>query len=273
MVAAPAPTPEPLPPPPASPPPSPLPAPAWERRPPAPPRRKGYAHPPTEVPANLVEAAWFARTPLKVQFGKDNQAWAFTLFGTIQADYITDTTRSYNDFIGQSLVARSDTYEGTTGRTQFGMRNTRVGFLLDSPAIGSVTSVGGVPGRLRAAISRAFRTSPRGRRGSAGISETAYYNSPTARIRHAYLTLRNPVVDILAGQTFDVFGWQNFYAPCALLGRSEPAVFTLRAVPVVQELGAGGPVVVDIAFAAARPAQRDSRVPDLEGGLRLSIPG
>ena len=42
-------------------------------------------------------------------FGTGNQTWAFTVFGTIQADYITDTTRSYNDYIGQQLVARSDT--------------------------------------------------------------------------------------------------------------------------------------------------------------------
>ena len=39
----------------------------------------------------------------------------------------------------------------------------------------------------------------------------------TAR-RHAYLTLRNPYVDILAGQTFDVFGFQNFYLGASLLG-------------------------------------------------------
>jgi hypothetical protein len=50
------------------------------------------------------------------------------------------------------------------------------------------------------------------------ISENAYYNSPTFRVRHAYLTLRNPYVDVLAGQTFDVFGFQNFYTVTSLLG-------------------------------------------------------
>ena len=272
VIVAPPPAPAPLPPPPASPPPSPLPAPAGSRPPRPRARRKGTRHPLTEVPANLAEAGWFARQPLKVQFGKDKQAWAFTLFGTIQADYISDTTRSYNDYIGQSLVARNDTYEGTTGRTQFGMRNTRIGFLLDSPAIGSVTPSAVFQGDF-AGNQPSVPYVPPGSPGSAGISENAYYNSPTFRIRHAYLTLRNPIVDILAGQTFDVFGWQNFYAPCALLGRSEPDVFAHRAVPVVQSFGAGGPVVVDVAVEAARPAQRDSRVPDLEGGVRLSIPG
>ena len=76
-----------------------------------------------------------------------------------------DTTRSYNDYIGQSLVARDDTYEGTTGRTQFGMRNTRIGFLLDSPVHRQRDAVGGVPAATSRAISRRFRTSRRARRG------------------------------------------------------------------------------------------------------------
>ena len=272
VVVEPAPVPTPLPPPPPSPPPSPLPAPAWDV--PADPRTpEGYAHPLTEVPGSAqAETGWFTRQPLKVQFGKDKQAWAFTVFGTIQADYITDTTRSYNDFIGQSLVARDDTYEGTTGRTQFGMRNSRVGFLLDSPSIGSVT-----PSAVFQLDFSGNQPSvpyvPPGSPGEAGISEAAYYNSPTARIRHAYMTLRNPIVDILAGQTFDVFGWQNNYLSTSLLGIPNQTSSRNAQFRLSKSIGAGGPVVVDVAFAAARPAQRDSRVPDLEGGIRLSVPG
>ena len=59
--------------------------------------------------------------------GANDKSWAITFFGVIESNYITDTTRSYNESIGGSLVARDDTYEGTTGRTQFSMRNTRFG--------------------------------------------------------------------------------------------------------------------------------------------------
>ena len=152
------------------------------------------------------------------------------------------------------------------------MRNSRIGFLLDSPAIGSVTP-SAVFQLDFAGNQPSVPYVPPGSPGSAGISENAYYNSPTARIRHAYLTLRNPIVDILAGQTFDVFGWQNFYAPCALLGVPNQVSSRTAQFRLSKSFGAGGPVVVDIAFAAARPAQRDSRVPDLEGGVRVSIPG
>ena len=205
-------------------------------------------------------------------FGTGTQKWAFTVFGTIQADYITDTTRSYNDYIGQQVVARTDTLEGKEGRTQFGMRNTRIGFLLDSPAIGNT-----VPSAVFQMDFAGNQPSvpfvPPGSPGSAGISESAYYNSPTARVRHAYVTLRNPVVDILAGQTFDVFGWQNYYAPCALLGLPNQVSSRTAQFRLSRSFGAGGPVVVDVALAAARPGQRDSQIPDIEGGVRLSLPG
>jgi hypothetical protein len=54
--------------------------------------------------------------------GQRRQTWSIAFFGTIEADYITDSTRSYNEIIGGNLVARGDTYEGTVGRTQFSMR-------------------------------------------------------------------------------------------------------------------------------------------------------
>ena len=114
---------------------------------------------------------------------------------------------------------------------------------------------------------------PPGSPGEGGISEAAYYDSPTARVRHAYLTLRNPVVDILAGQTFDVFGWQNFYAPCALLGsrtrcRRAPRSSGCRAASApAGRWWSTSP--------SRRPAQGSAtrRVPDMEGGVRVSLPG
>lgn len=267
--------------PPAVPAPSPLPSPEPPPPvplPPAPTFVNGARTPeglpqPSEIPTQpTVETSWFTRTPLKVSFGTGTEKWAFTVFGTIQADYITDTTRSYNDYIGQQVVARTDTLEGKEGRTQFGMRNTRIGFLLDSPAIGNT-----VPSAVFQMDFAGNQPSvpfvPPGSPGSAGISESAYYNSPTARVRHAYLTLRNPVVDILAGQTFDVFGWQNYYAPCALLGLPNQVSSRTAQFRLSRSFGAGGPVVVDVALAAARPGQRDSQIPDIEGGVRVSLPG
>jgi len=68
--------------------------------------------------------------------GEAASRWAVTLYGFVEADLIYDTTRSYNDSIGSALVARKETYEGRNGRTQFSIRNTRLGFALESPQVG-----------------------------------------------------------------------------------------------------------------------------------------
>jgi hypothetical protein len=105
------------------------------------------------------------------------------------------------------------------------------------------------------------------------IPENAYYNSPTFRIRHAYLTAKSQYVDILAGQTFDVFGWQNYFAPLALLGLPNQTSSRTPQFRLSRSFGVGGPVSVDVAVAAARPGQRDSMVPDGEGGIKVNVNG
>jgi len=125
------------------------------------------------------------------------------IYGFVEADFIADSTRSYGDSIGSSLVARSDTYKGRAGRTQFSMRNTRLGLKFASPEIGGV--------RPSAVLEGDFF----GPSNIADTSENTVYSSPTFRVRHAYLTLDNDYVTVLAGQTYDVFGWQNYFFPAS----------------------------------------------------------
>ena len=92
-------------------------------------------------------------------------------------------------------------------------------------------------------------------------------------MRHAYVVLKSRFVDVLAGQTFDLFGWQNYYLAFSLLGL--PNQLSSRNVQfrLSRTFGAAGPVSVDVAVAAVRPAQRDSQVPDIQGGVRFSLNG
>ena len=186
-----------------------------------------------------------------------------TFYGFVEADFIGDSTRSYNDAIGSALVAHSYTYAGTVGRSQFSMRNTRLGFALQSPQIGNLRPSALIEGDF-------FGNQPSP---PAGVSETTFYDSPTFRIRHAYLKLDGGVVDFLAGQTYDVFGWQNYFFPCSaeFLGLPNQVFSRNTQVRLSRTFGADGPFSVDIAASAGRPAQRDSQVPDFEGGLRFSL--
>ena len=148
----------------------------------------------------------------------------------------------------------------TTGRSaarQFSMRNTRIGLAFQSPQIGNLRPSALIEGDF-------FGNQPSP---PTGVSESTFYNSPTFRIRHAYLKLDGGVVDLLAGQTYDVFGWQNYFFPCSaeFLGLPNQVFSRNTQLRLSRTFGADGPISVDIAVSAGRPAQRDSQVPDFEG--------
>lgn len=207
--------------------------------------------------------SWFARTPLTLSSGTGDQRFAVTFYGFIEADFINDSTRSYNDAIGSALVARKETYDGRVGRTQFTSRNTRIGMNFESPVVGGVHPSAVFEGDF---FGNQPATPPRS-------SESAYFDSPTFRIRHAYLKLQNDYVDVLAGQTYDVFGWQNFFFPATVefLGLPNELFSRTTQLRLSHTFGSSGPVSVDLAVAALRPVQRDSSVPDGNAGLRLSF--
>jgi hypothetical protein len=198
--------------------------------------------------AEAVAKSWFYREPISLKIGK---RLTFTLYGEVQADFIYDTTRSYGDTIGSGLVARSDTFEGTVGRFQASSRSSRFGLAMESQTIGGVT-----PSAILEADFAGDQPSS-----SVGSSERSYYDSPTFRLRHAYLNLDNDYLGVLIGQTDDVFGWQN----------TPSSTFRHTQLRLSHTFGKTSAVGLDFAAAALRPAQRDSRTPDAQAGLRFTV--
>ncbi|HEY2407497.1 MAG TPA: hypothetical protein VGI10_15910 [Polyangiaceae bacterium] len=248
---------------------APSPAPAWGPPPSAPAPIAPIA-PPAVVSAELPAAAtdetkapsWFSRPPLAITIGEGAKKFALTFFGFVEADYIYDSTRSYGDAIGRSLVARDDTYEGRAGRSQFSMRNTRLGLAFDSPVVDGVKPAALIEGDFFG-------------NGENSGSEAALYGSPTFRVRQAYLSLKNDYVDVLAGQSYDVFGWQNYFFPCSLEFLGLPNQLFSRSMQfrLSHSFVDLGPIKLELAAAAVRPAQRDSGTPDANAGLRVSLDG
>jgi hypothetical protein len=234
-------------------------APSVTARAESPPIALGTREAKTEAPPS-----WFSRTPLTLSSGTGKNRFAVTFYGFIEADFINDSTRSYGDAIGNSLVARKETYEGQVGRTQFSARNTRLGFLFESPEIGGISPSAVFEGDF-------FGNQPDK---PPDISESAYFDSPTFRIRHAYLKLKNDVVDVLAGQTYDVFGWQNYFFPCTMEFLGLPNQLFSRSTQLrLSHTFVAGSVAFDLAVAARRPVQRDSSIPDGNAGLRIAFDG
>ena len=144
------------------------------------------------------------------------------------------------------------------------MRNTRLGFAFESPRVGDVR-----PSAILEGDFFGHQSSP------PTTSEGTYFDSPTFRIRHAYAKLENPYVDVLAGQTYDVFGWQNFFFPCSaeFLGLPNQVFSRHTQLRFSHGFNMRGAVTIDVAASAGRPVQRDSEIPDVNAGVRISLDG
>jgi hypothetical protein len=213
------------------------------------------------------------RPPLTLTAGEKGQ-WKLTIYGFAEADMIGDSTRSFNDGLNNNVIAHNQTQAGDNTRLQFTIRNSRLGFKADAPEFGGIRSSGLLEFDL-------FGNQPNinSGGGSSGqapgpgdTTEAAYFNNAAPRVRHAYMKLEDSVIDVLAGQTYHLLGWQNYFfgASCGFLGL--PNELFNRTVQLrLSHTFSSDAVNFDVAAAAFRPAQRDSALPDGEGGLRLVI--
>lgn len=240
--AAPEPTPEPPAPPAAEPQPAPAPAP----QPPAP--------APSPAPSAAAPAAAPEPSPVKTK-------WAGSLYGWLQADFLYDTTQSFTEGSGGGIIAAPNTYTGENGRMTFSYRNSRIGFRGNAPEV-----MGLRPSGL---IEFDFNGNQ-----PPGITETAFWSNPTMRARHVWVKVESDYLDVLLGQSWNLFGWQPFFHPNTLELQGVPAQVFSRAQQFrLSHTFKTEPVNIDLAVAAVRPPQRDAGVPELQGGLKLGING
>ncbi|MGH7435377.1 MAG: hypothetical protein ACRENE_06860, partial [Polyangiaceae bacterium] len=197
--------------------------------------------------------------------------WATTLYGFVEADQIYDTTRSFNDLAGSTLVGRTTSNGGSNvgdnGRMQMGIRNSRIGFRLKAPEVAC-----GV--RASAMVELDFQGAelPIGTAQPYQGSEGTFFTSPTTRVRHLNLKVETPVVDVLVGQYWTLFGWGSAYQPNTVEIQGVPGEIYARTPQLrISKAIKADPVTVELALAATRPVQRDSATPDGQGGLRLSV--
>ncbi len=191
-----------------------------------------------------------------------------TFYGFVEFDAIHDSTQSFNDLAGNATIAPSGSFAASHDRMIFGARNSRLGFKLKGPETETIKSSG-------IAEMDFLGNQPQGSpspAGSPAVSESAYFASPTFRIRHMALKLETPFVDILAGQYWQLFGWQSNFHPSSVDIQGLPGQVYSRAPQLrLSHTVKTDMVNVEIAVAASRPPQRDSGLPDGQAGLRLII--
>jgi hypothetical protein len=209
--------------------------------------------------------------------------WTSTFYGFLELDAIRDSSQSFSDSVGNTPILRTDgsspvylplgtnvlgvTYASKHPRFMITPRNTTFGFRVSPPEVASVkfTSViefdffGNQPGN------------PLNTTGTT-TTETAFFSSATPRMRHAYVEAKNPIVDVLVGQAYNLFGWQPlFFPPTDSFLGTPNMVFDRRPQLRLTRAIDTGPVTFQIAAAALRPAQSNAGVPDLVGGLLIQL--
>ena len=192
----------------------------------------------------------------------DQNNWKLQVSGFIETDLISDSTRSFREVIGDSPVATSGTANGSNGRFQTSIRNSRLSFVVTPPTLGDWKTKSVMEFDLLGYDPNVSAT--------ANNTESSLYNNPTFRVRHAYLKSESNGWEILAGQTWELFGWQSYYFTPSVSIAPLPALTYARSVQARGtknwQLGAH---ILTSSIALVRPPQADANTPDLQAGLRF----
>ncbi|HET7499577.1 MAG TPA: hypothetical protein VFK02_01185 [Kofleriaceae bacterium] len=183
--------------------------------------------------------------------------WKTTVYGNIEANYAYDTTQTCVESCGSTQVQKPGTYRGEHGRTVFSPRRSRFGLRIAAPEEHGI--------RSSALLEADFL-------GPTTTTEQGLWSNPVLRIRHAYFRMETPVVDLLVGQTWSLFGWQSTFnvtsvQPPGVVGELFERTTQLRLSRTIKS----DAVNTDLAIAANRPPQQDSATPEGVAGIRLSF--
>jgi predicted porin len=191
--------------------------------------------------------------------GQVTSKWSATLYGFAEVDIMRDGTQSFTDSPGNGLIARPTGLAYNNGRTQTTARNSRLGVRLSAPESHGIKSSGNLE------LDFMGNQPP-------GITEASFVNNGTFRIRAAYAKLESDPIDVLAGQYYFLFGQGPFFFPMSIwfFGMPNQAFGRTQQFRLSHTVKSDA-VNVEIAASAQRPPQRDSEIPDFQGGLKLGV--
>jgi hypothetical protein len=181
-----------------------------------------------------------------------------TLYGYLEGNFKYDSTQSCVEFCGSTQIQRAGTYRGDHGRTIFSARDSRLGLRIAAPEDHGI--------RVSGSLETDFF-------GPTTTTEQSTYVNPVLRIRTSYLKIETPVLDVLIGQQWTLFGWQPSFISASvqypgLPGETFERTPQLRLSRTIK----GDAVTTEVAVAANRPPQQDSATPEGVAGIRLAFP-
>lgn len=191
----------------------------------------------------------------------NNKQVRVTVYGFAEADLISDSTQSLTENAGNTAIARQGTTAGDAGRVQMSARNSRLGIKVESPETeGGIKGMGNLEWDFLGAAN--------------GTTEATIYSAPTFRMRHGFVKVQTPWLDLLFGQTWTPFAASGAFQPATVEIQGVPTEIFQRTVQLrVGHTFTAGDFKAELEVAAIRPYQHDSAVPDLGGYLRFVYEG
>ena len=210
----------------------------------------------------MIQAS-FARASVTLL---DKDEWKILMNGFVELDVFHDTARSSVEAIGNGPIDRSGTYAGDNGRTQYSIRNSRLAFAILPPEQNEWKTKGYFEFDLLG-----YDPAPE----KSANTEGSFNGSPTMRVRHAYMNGEKNGFVVLAGQTWSLFGWQPIYVPtmASVSPGTGTAYMRTAQVAFLKNMPVGDASKLQAAVSLERPAQRDSEVPNVDGGIRFAWAG
>jgi hypothetical protein len=224
------------------------------------------ATPPVEPAVELPAPAPVDAPRTRIESGcsranfEDKSGWRLSLCGYVALNLMHDSTQSFGNGVNNAVVARHGSYAGDHDQMQFTAKDSRLTVDASAPTTHGIEAAGLVQLDFTGVMPS-----------EATENDSSVFGTP--RMRLAMMRIRTPVVDIIAGQYHDLFGWGGTgYFPSTLGFLGLPGeVYHRQPQFRVSKTAHTDAVDVEVAVAAVRPVQKASGVPDFEGGLRLAV--
>jgi hypothetical protein len=201
--------------------------------------------------------------------------WTTSFYGFTEADLIYDTVQGAingggpTEALGNGALPRpasgtaqmTPQFRAAHDQFQTTARNSRLGFRFTAPTVNDIKATGNIEFDFAGNQPNT-------------VSEASLYVNATMRIRHAFMKLETPVIDVLFGQYWQLFGWQPNSQAGSVQFQGLPGFLSSRTAQL--RLGKtikAGDVSVEVAIAATRPGQRGGGLPDGTGGLKIAYDG
>jgi hypothetical protein len=185
--------------------------------------------------------------------------WDVTLYGYVGLNIMQDSTQSFGTSSSNTIIQHLGTPRGNNLQAQATARDSRLGMRLAPPQVGSI--------RASVNLEMDFNAPP-----PIEYTEANAVTQAGLRMRHYYMKVETPVIDFIAGQYHDLFGWggKGFYpSTLAFLGITGEVYHRKPQVRLSKTVGRD--IEFEIAGAALAPVQKNGGYPDVEAGLRLAF--